>query len=40
MAEYHFKKAMAINTVSPLLHCYVAMALHTQRKSTLTLSII
>jgi hypothetical protein len=29
MAEYHFKKAMAINTVSPLLHCHIATALHT-----------
>jgi hypothetical protein len=31
---------MAINNVSPVLQCYVAMALHAQRKSTLALSII
>jgi hypothetical protein len=38
VAEYYFKKAMAINNVSPALHCYVAMALHAQRKSTLLFS--
>jgi anaphase-promoting complex subunit 3 len=30
MAEYHFRRALAINAVSSVLRCYLSMALHAQ----------
>ena len=30
MAEYHFRRALAINNVSSVLRCYLSMALHSQ----------
>ena len=40
LAEYHFRKAQSINPSSPVLQCYTAMALHSQRKSVLALNIL
>lgn len=39
-AEYHFKRALAINAASPVLQCHVAMAMHAQRKSPQALAIL
>lgn len=30
MAEYHFRRALGINSVSSVLRCYLSMALHSQ----------
>ena len=30
MAEYHFRRALAINSVSSVLRCYLSMSLHSQ----------
>jgi len=30
MAEYHFRRALAINAVSSVLRCYLSMSLHAQ----------
>jgi hypothetical protein len=30
MAEYHFRRALGINSMSSVLRCYLSMALHAQ----------
>lgn len=32
MAEYHFSKALSINSQSSVLHCYLGMVLHSNHK--------
>jgi anaphase-promoting complex subunit 3 len=40
LAEYHFRKALAINNISSVLYCYVGMALHANQRSEEALEIL
>lgn len=33
MAEYHFRRALAVNERSSVLRCYLGMALHKLRRN-------
>lgn len=38
LAEYHFQKAVHINSTSPVLLCYLGMEQHAQKKSAAALA--
>ncbi|KAJ7557247.1 hypothetical protein O6H91_05G118700 [Diphasiastrum complanatum] len=40
LAEYHFRRALSINSRSSVLHCYLGMALHALKKNTEALQLM